>query len=121
MEHEARRPGLVARMDCLGQRQLGFDLDQKLGRGELLRRLRRAVIENPPHDNAGGVDVQPKLDGLMFFARGLLRANFRGIDFLFVRNVGGCSAFAPARQLLMSSTHHRPFYRKSLGGGIIHF
>jgi hypothetical protein len=50
-----------------------------------------------------GVNVQAQFEGLRFFARGLLRANFGGIELWFDHVVGGCSAFAPARQLLMSS------------------
>src|SRR6266487_4856592 len=49
------------------------------------------------------MDVQAQLDGLILLVRGLLRANFGGIEALFVHNVGGCSASALARQLLMSS------------------
>jgi hypothetical protein len=63
-------------MDRIGQSQLGLDPEEELGRRKFLRRLGRAVVEHPRHDDGGGVDVQAQLDGLMFLACGLLRANF---------------------------------------------
>ena len=75
----------------------------ELDHREPLRRLRRAVIQDAHHHNRVGVDVQSQFEGLRSRARGLLRANFGGIDLLFEHSVGGCSAFVLARQLLMSS------------------
>ena len=99
----AEGTGFVATVDGLGQDHLRFDPRQELGRRKLLRRLRGAVVQDAHHHDGVGVDVQAQLDGLILLARGLLRANFGGIEVLFVHNVGGCSASALARQLLMSS------------------
>jgi hypothetical protein len=98
----AERTGLVTAMDLLGQGELGFDPLGKFNRGKLLCRLRGAVVEDAHHHDCIGVNVQAQLDGLMFLARGLLRANF-GDNVLLLHIVGGCSAFVLARQLLMSS------------------
>jgi hypothetical protein len=64
-------------MHRLSQQELGLDPRAELGRRELLRRLRRTVIQEAHHDDALGVNVQAQFEGLRFLARGLLRANFR--------------------------------------------
>jgi hypothetical protein len=87
----------------LGPAKLSLDPRLEFGRRELLGRLRRAVMEDAHHDNRVGVDVQTQLDGLMLPARGLLRANFGDTTVLSDHNVGGCSGFPLACQLLMSS------------------
>jgi hypothetical protein len=99
--------GFVTAMHLLGQREPAFDPRQKLGRRELLRRLRRAVLQNAHHDDRVGLNVQAQLEGLNFAARDLIRANFGGIWFLFEHTVGWCSTFVPASQLLMSSPNFK--------------
>jgi hypothetical protein len=79
VQAKAKRAGFVATVHLLGQRELGLDPRQKLGRRELLGRLRRAVIENPYDHDAVGVNVQPQFERLKFLARDLIRANFGGI------------------------------------------
>jgi hypothetical protein len=76
MEHEAKGASLVATMNLLGLRQLRLNPFQELGRTELLRGLRRRVLEDAHHDNRVGVHVQAQLDALIGFARDLLRADF---------------------------------------------
>ena len=99
------RAGFIATMHLLGQRQLGLDPFQELGRGELLGRLRRAIIQNAHDDDGVGVNVQAQFERLQLRVRDLIRANFGGIKFLFEHTVGWCSASAPASQLLMSSPY----------------
>ncbi len=77
----AEGPRLVAAGDGVGQGELGFDPPAKLLPAEALGGLGGAVIQDPHHDNAVGVDVQCQFDVLIWFARGLLRANFGVIDF----------------------------------------
>ena len=60
----------------------------------------------PHNDNRLGVYVQSELEGFEFCARDLLRAHFRVIQCLLGHSVGGCSALALPRQLLMSSTNN---------------
>src|SRR5205814_7447100 len=81
---------------------------------KLLRRLRRAVVQDPHHYDGVGVDVQAQFDALMFLARGLLRANFGVICCLLIHIVGGCSLFEDARQLLMSSPKRKRVCWRSL-------
>src|SRR5436305_438557 len=59
-----KRTRFIATVDLLGQGQLGFDPDPEFGGREFLRRLGRAVVHNPHHDNALGVNVQAQLEGL---------------------------------------------------------
>ena len=103
VQHVAERPGLVATVDRLRLGELGLDPLAEFGRRELLRGLRRAVVQDPDHDDGVGMDVQSQFDGLRFDIRDLLHANFGGIGFLFNHSVGRCSALALACQLLMSS------------------
>ena len=67
-------------------------LQESAGR-QLLRRLRGAVVQDADDHDAVGVDVQAQLEGLILFARGLIRANFGAIGGLVRHIVGGCSAF----------------------------
>ena len=103
MQAVAEWAGLVAAVDRPRLDELGLDPLAKPGRRELLRRLRRAVVQDPDHDDRVGMDIQSQLDGLRFDIRDLLHANFGVIEVWSVHCVGGCSAFALARQLLMSS------------------
>ncbi len=75
----AERAGFIAAMHLPGQRQLGLDPVRELGRGELLSRLGRAIIQNAHDHNRVGVNVQSQFEGLRFIARDLIRANFGGI------------------------------------------
>ena len=103
MQTVAEGAGFVTSMHRLGQRKLRLDPLQKLDWRELLGGLGRAVIQHAHDDDGVGVNVQAQFEGLKFRVRGLLRANFGVIQVLFGHTVGGCSAFALARQLLMSS------------------
>jgi len=103
VEHKAKGASLVTTIDRVGLGQLALDPLPEITRHEGLGGLGSAVIEHACHDDRVSVNIQAQLDGLILLARGLLRANFGGIEVLFVHNVGGCSASALARQLLMSS------------------
>src|SRR5205823_14243006 len=83
----------------------------EFGRGESLSGLRRAVLKDADHDDRVSMHVQTQLDRLILFARDLIRANFGGIELLFVHNVGGCSASALARQLLTHVISPHPMGR----------
>lgn len=100
----AERPGFVAAMHRRARPKLVLNPLEEFGGRELLRRLRRAVVEEADHDNRIGMDVQPELDRLRRWLRGLLRANFGGNGMMFVIHVvGGCSPSGLACQLLMPS------------------
>ena len=103
MQAVTKRTRLIATVDLFGQGQLGSDPGQEFGGREFLRRLGRAVVQNPHDNDALGVNVQAQFEGLGLVARGLLRVNFGVINSLFVHMLVGVANFWLARQQLMSS------------------
>ena len=66
MQAVAERPGFVTTVNGFGLFQLLFGPNQKIFGRELLRRLRRGVIQLPDHPIAIGVNVDAQLDALGF-------------------------------------------------------
>ena len=76
----AEGAGFVAAVSFVGQGHLAFYPREEFGRGELLRGLRGAGVQDADHHDGVGVDVQAQFEGGEFLARGLIRANAGGME-----------------------------------------